>query len=200
MHKPTFIEEARRNQIVIAAIETIADIGYGKTSMSQIAKRARISPSLIAYHFANKHDLIEHTLDYIVTTWERYVAEQVTTGQTAREQLRLYIVASLTYMGTRPRHFAAMIEIVFNARSEAGVPLYQTDSEKEPDLLETLLTRGQASGEFRPFNVRNMATAIRGAISEFYGAQHNAEMQVESYMVDLVDLFLQTTEKRQPLP
>ncbi len=43
--KRTFIEEARRSQIVAAAIETLAELGYGKASMAQIAKRAQIAPA-----------------------------------------------------------------------------------------------------------------------------------------------------------
>jgi AcrR family transcriptional regulator len=33
----TFTEEARRTQIVTAAIETIAELGYAQTSFTQIA-------------------------------------------------------------------------------------------------------------------------------------------------------------------
>lgn len=194
MQKPTFIEEARRNQIMGAAIETLADIGYVKTSMGQIAKRADISTSLIAYHFANKHDLIEHTLNHIVASWDGYVEEQMAAGQTPRDQLRLYIVASLTYIATQPKHFAAMLEIIFNTRSEDGKPLYQSSADEEPTVLENLLTRGQAVGEFRSFNVRNMATIIRGAINEFYGDMHKPYIQLDSYLADMVDLFLQATE------
>jgi TetR/AcrR family transcriptional regulator, transcriptional repressor of bet genes len=197
MHKQTFIEEARRNQIVAATIETLAEIGYGKASMAQIAKRAQISPSLIAYHFADKNELIEQTLNYIATAWDNFVEEQVSSGSTARDQLRLYIESSLSYMGTRPTHFAALIEIVFNARSEEGVLLYRTDHEDEGlNLLESLLMRGQETGEFRQFNIRNMATAIRGAINEFFGDMHKPDVQLKSYMADLVDLFLHTTENK----
>jgi AcrR family transcriptional regulator len=51
----TFTEEARRTQIVTAAIETIAELGYAQTSFTQIAKRAGLSgTSLISYHFTGK--------------------------------------------------------------------------------------------------------------------------------------------------
>ena len=36
----TFIETARRAQIVAAAIDTIAELGYGQASLARIAERA----------------------------------------------------------------------------------------------------------------------------------------------------------------
>jgi AcrR family transcriptional regulator len=47
----TFVEAARRDQIVRAAIETIAEEGYARASFVRIAQRASISPGLITYHF-----------------------------------------------------------------------------------------------------------------------------------------------------
>lgn len=38
--KRSFIEEARRAQSIAAAIDTLADIGYGRVSLAQIARRA----------------------------------------------------------------------------------------------------------------------------------------------------------------
>ncbi|WP_338106680.1 TetR/AcrR family transcriptional regulator [Psychrobacillus psychrodurans] len=55
----SFIEKARRNQIVECAIETIAEIGYAQASLGQIAKRAKISKGVISYHFANKEELLD---------------------------------------------------------------------------------------------------------------------------------------------
>jgi AcrR family transcriptional regulator len=46
----SFIEEARRGQIVAATIATIAEIGYAKASFVQIARRAGISPEIGRAH------------------------------------------------------------------------------------------------------------------------------------------------------
>src|SRR5688572_20233889 len=55
---PTLTERARRAQIVAAAIETIAELGYRRASFAQIAKRAGLSSTgLISYHFTSKKEL-----------------------------------------------------------------------------------------------------------------------------------------------
>jgi AcrR family transcriptional regulator len=59
MQARTFTESARRAQIVTAAIEVIAEVGYAKASFSRIAKQAALSSTgMISYHFAGKDDLL----------------------------------------------------------------------------------------------------------------------------------------------
>jgi AcrR family transcriptional regulator len=192
--KRSFTEEARRVQIVAAAIETLAEIGYGKASLAQIAKRAQISPSLIPYHFRDKDALIYQTLIDIATAWEGFVAAQVAAAGGPVEQLQNYIAANLAYMGTRPSHFAAFIEIIFNARTEDGTILYRVDEEDAGlTLLRAVLASGQQSGAFRPFNVQHMALAIRGAIDEFLGEMHKPGADLEAYTADITELFVRAT-------
>ncbi len=194
--KRSFIEEARRAQIVAATIETLAEVGYGKASMAQIAKRAQISPSLIAYHFRDKDALIFQTLIDIASAWEGYVASRVAAASTPGEQLRNYIVANLAYMGTRPTQYAALLEILFNARTEDGQLLYRIDEEDSAlTLLKTVLARGQEAGEFRQFDVHHMALVIRGAINEFLGEMHKPGADLEAYTATVVELFARAIAK-----
>lgn len=196
MSKRSFIEEARRAQIVTAAIETLAEMGYVKASLAQIAKRAGISTSLIPYHFKDKDDLMEQTVIELSSAWTTYVEEQVAAGSTAREKLQICIEANLAYMGTRPKHFTALLEIVFNVRNADDTLRYVME-EKDPSLtaFEHLLAEGQQNGEFRQFNAHNMAIAIRGAIDQFLSQMNKTETELEAYSRELVEIFDRATQK-----
>ncbi|MFI2610947.1 TetR/AcrR family transcriptional regulator [Kitasatospora sp. NPDC018619] len=62
----SFVTDARRAQIIAAAIETVAELGYARASFAQIAKRARISSvRLISYHFDDKEDLFQSVVDTV---------------------------------------------------------------------------------------------------------------------------------------
>ena len=61
----SFIEAARRRQIVECTIDTIAAKGYAQASLSVIAKKAKISKGVISYHFASKDDLIHQVISHI---------------------------------------------------------------------------------------------------------------------------------------
>ncbi|HET9221633.1 MAG TPA: TetR family transcriptional regulator [Roseiflexaceae bacterium] len=187
----SFIEEARRAQIVAAAIDTLAELGYGKASLTQIAKRAGISTSLISYHFKEKDELMQETFTQVYSNWTTYVQDQLSADSTATERLHTYIEANLAYMGTRPKHFEAMIEIIFNARSEDGTLLYRGDEDSEGALqLAALLAEGQKTGEFRQFDVQNMAIALRGTIDQFLGQiARRPSFNLEAYTAQLIDLF-----------
>ena len=50
----TFTETARRAQIIAAAIDTIAELGYGQASLARIAETAGTSKGVIIYHFGGK--------------------------------------------------------------------------------------------------------------------------------------------------
>ncbi len=196
MTKRSFIEEARRAQIISATVDTLAEEGYVKASLSQIAKRAGISTSLIPYHFKDKDDLIEQTVSELSLLWTDYVQEKVAEGASAREKLHIFIEANLAYMGTRPKHFLALLEIVFNVRNADGSLRYVVD-EEDPSMipLEELLREGQQNGEFRQFDVRNMAIAIRGAIDQFLGQMNKSRPELASYTAEIIELFDRATRK-----
>ncbi|MEV7908062.1 TetR family transcriptional regulator, partial [Streptomyces anulatus] len=46
----SFIERARRAQIIASAIEVIAEHGFANASLARIAKHAGISKGVISYH------------------------------------------------------------------------------------------------------------------------------------------------------
>jgi AcrR family transcriptional regulator len=191
--RQSFIAEARRTQIVEAAIVTLDEIGYANASLAQIAKRAGISTALISYHFKDKNDLMDHTLLKLVADADTYVLERTQAATTPTAQLHTYITASLAYQGTQQRRYMALLEIVFHARTADNVPYYKlNDGEEEPSLsaLLHILQTGQERGEFCVFNIHVMANAIRGAIGEYLlNPNLTATGDLETYSAELVRTF-----------
>ncbi|WP_150821088.1 TetR/AcrR family transcriptional regulator, partial [Streptococcus pneumoniae] len=58
----SFIAEARREQIILACIDTLEEVGYNNLSLTKVAKKAKISTGLISYHFNDKLYLMNRTL------------------------------------------------------------------------------------------------------------------------------------------
>jgi len=199
--RQSFIAEARREQIIEATIATLDEIGYVNASLAQIAKRAGISTPLISYHFSDKNDLINQTLTTLLSEANAYVTERLKEGRTAREKLRIFIEARLAYQGTHSKHNVALIEIVFNARTPDNVPYYKLSDDGEDPVvyaLEQLLLEGQASGEFREFDVHAMASAIQGAIGEYLANQCLiAIVSLETYCAEIFEIFDRATKADQ---
>jgi betaine-aldehyde dehydrogenase len=53
------LEEARRAQLIEVTIDSLADVGYVGTTLAQIARRAGVSPGLVAHYFGDKDGLLE---------------------------------------------------------------------------------------------------------------------------------------------
>jgi AcrR family transcriptional regulator len=193
---PTFIEAARRGQIVAAAIDTIAELGYGQASLARIAERAGTSKGVISYHFASKDDLIREITSEVVAKGEAYMMPRILAETSGRGMLRAYIESNLAFMRDHRNHLAAFLDIFFNARDDGGRPLLE---EKSLDYmvtsLEQVLAHFQALGEFRPdFDPHAMAMAIRGAIDQVPPqlARH-PDLDIDGYARELMALFERAT-------
>lgn len=53
-----------RTDILVAACDTIAEVGFEKVRMRMVAERAGVSTALLHYHFDNREKLFEEALRY----------------------------------------------------------------------------------------------------------------------------------------
>ncbi|MGW4401853.1 TetR/AcrR family transcriptional regulator [Amycolatopsis nivea] len=194
----TFTNQARRAQIVRAAIDTIAELGYAKASFAQITKRAGLrSPRMISYHFADKNDLIRQVAVEVFTAGARYIYEHTEAADTSAGKLRAYLEANLRFLRDHPREVAALTEIGKHLRTDEG-EAYTSTSTQEVSVqsLETLLAEGRAGGEFRDFDVRSMAIMIRAAVD---GAaqrlREEPDFDFDAYAAEVVATFTLATRK-----
>ncbi|GAC1355593.1 MAG: TetR/AcrR family transcriptional regulator [Ktedonobacteraceae bacterium] len=194
---PSFIEAARRAQLIECAIETIATLGYAQASLAQIAKRANISKSVIIYYFTSKEELIEQVVTEIYTAAVQAVTPQIAAQPTAALRLQAYIRSAVDYIGTHRMPMVALLEIALNFRTADGKLRYGGATEEWIlTSLEALLRQGQYEGEFRAFDLRVMAVTIRRAIdavAPLLAAHPN--LDVEFYARELVTLFDRATRK-----
>ena len=83
-------EAARRQHLIDATIEALADVGFKATSLSQIARRADVSTGLFAHYFGDKDGLLEATLRFMAARLVRATRQRLRAATTPRQ--RLYAV------------------------------------------------------------------------------------------------------------
>jgi betaine-aldehyde dehydrogenase len=86
----TSFEAARRQHLIDATIEALADVGFKAASLSQIARRADVSTGLFAHYFGDKDGLLEATLRFMAARLVRATRTRLRNATCARE--RLYAV------------------------------------------------------------------------------------------------------------
>jgi AcrR family transcriptional regulator len=192
--KLTFIEQARRSQIVDCAIETIVEIGYAHASLGQIAKRANISKGVISYHFSSKDELFEQIIAKYDEASKSNFVPQFDMQISPKKMLQKYIKSHLNFINLNRNLVFASIEIVSNTRTEDGKLLFAgVLDEKVFEPIEYILLLGMKDGSFRRFTKlsrRIMAQTIRNAIDGFsIELIRNPELDVKEYISELIMIF-----------
>jgi TetR/AcrR family fatty acid metabolism transcriptional regulator len=189
--KRSFIEEARRAQIIECAIATIAELGYGQASLAQIAKRAGISTGVISYHFAGKDDLIRAVGAHVYATGEAIIRPVVDAQETARGALRTFILANVAFLASHPAYGRTVMNIIRAGRDERGAPLLDPHvDEPRRGGFQQILQWGQSTGEFRPFSATIMAVTIIEALdAALVQLAQDPDLDMTAYAEELATLF-----------
>ena len=61
----TLSRDERRVQLIEATLSTIAECGFSRTTLTEVARRAGLSHGLVLFHFETKEKLLVETLDYL---------------------------------------------------------------------------------------------------------------------------------------
>ncbi|WP_344315003.1 TetR/AcrR family transcriptional regulator [Fodinicola feengrottensis] len=194
----TFIETARRAQLVDCAIQAIAEWGYARASMAKIAARAGVSTGVISYHFGSKEELIEQVVATVVTVGKEAIEPHVRAAGGARAGLRALIITNLDFIRTHPAYMRAMVEIIARGGPVDGSGPYAGHGDAAIEDVQKVLHWGQQTGEFRHLDTRVVAVALRAAIDAI-ATRLSAEPDLDlvRYGEQLADMFDFATRKGQ---
>jgi len=193
----SFIETARRAQIVECAILVIAELGYSNASLAEIARRAGVSKGVISYHFAGKDELIQEVVNVVLEKGAAVMLPRISAEHSASGMLRAYIKSNLEFFGSHLDYIRAVMNISAGARAD-GKPRINLASalDQAAHALEMLLRHGQERGEFREFSTKVMAITIRNAIETVPPLlAANPNLDLESYIDELATMFDLATRK-----
>jgi TetR/AcrR family transcriptional regulator, fatty acid metabolism regulator protein len=198
--RASFIEEARRAQIIESAIETFAELGYTNTSLARIAERAGISKGVISYHFAGKTELMEQIVEQVYREIIQFVLSRMEEETTATGALRANIRSVAEYMRGHRAQLLALGEIFNNVRTPDGKRRYGvTFNEPVYEGREAVFRRGQQAGEFRSFDPRVMSIAVQDAIDGMFAYWVTyPDHDLEAHADELADLFEHATRAERP--
>jgi betaine-aldehyde dehydrogenase len=88
-------EEARRIQLVEVTIDSLAEVGFVGTTLAEIARRAGVSPGLVAHYFGDKDGLLEATFRRLARIIAVRMRSVLALAHTPRERVQAVIDANL---------------------------------------------------------------------------------------------------------
>jgi AcrR family transcriptional regulator len=191
----TFTEAARRAQIIEAAIDTIADVGFGRASLARIGERVGISKGLIGYHFVGKDDLIEQVVLEVLEQGKAYMRPRIVDAMaTGSGFLRSYIESNLAFMREQRNSMVAIVEIERSGLTADGKERFHGHADAIDEAVQTLrqhLAHYQAVGDLRlDFDPNVMAVAIRAATDAvLHRYARDPDLDVDNYAHEIVTAF-----------
>ncbi|MCO7223268.1 transcriptional regulator BetI [Pleionea sp. CnH1-48] len=90
----------RRQELIEATIETIAELGYQKTTLTHISKRAGLSSGIISHYFGSKQELIEASVRYLIGELKRDLLKSLGEREVSAEE-RLMLIVEANFSSTQ---------------------------------------------------------------------------------------------------
>jgi len=188
---------AKRDDVLRAATATFLEVGYGRTSMDQIAAKAGVSKATVYSHFGSKEALFEAIIRELVHALVQPLA-MAPTGETPETTLTAFArryVALLLAPSSLALHRLLVAEATRNP--DLAVASYRTGGERAVGELADYLTQECAKGTIAVADPKLAAEQLFGMLTGHW--QVRALMRVEGapprealdrYIADAVGAFL----------
>jgi TetR/AcrR family fatty acid metabolism transcriptional regulator len=141
--------ERTKTRILLAATNLFGEQGFAKTTISQIARKAGVTPGCVYKHFQRKEEIYYVTISYHIKTDMPPMEEALFGIQGALNQLRKYLWDYVRSM-TENREFAKMVFL----QMKTSQHFIRTESYKDVQVfyrkIIDILQMGQKSGELDP--------------------------------------------------
>lgn len=157
------VEPIRRSALVEATIHEIGSHGTLDVTVSQIARRAGMSPALAHHYFGSKEAIFAAAMRHILTLYGAEVRGALIMARTPRGRIEAIIRASFAPGQFRPEMVSAWLNFYVQARTSAEarrlLNVYQR--RLRSNLLHALRQAGQAEA-------RTLARGLAAMIDGLY--------------------------------
>lgn len=110
------VKDTRKQQLIQATLESIAELGLQNTTIVSISRRAGMSSGIISHYFGGKQGLIEAALRYLLEQLGSELRERIRGTDGSPEQ-RLQCIVEANFTDFQRSELAARTWLSFWARS-----------------------------------------------------------------------------------
>ncbi len=161
-------KEAKKNEIVNAAMRVFAQKGFANTKMSDIARAAKIGKGTIYEYFNNKNDIFEQGFLSLMESWETNIAKKIYKITDPEEKLKAIFYSFLDFFeGEQGEIIDVMLDFWAEAIRQKDERLRQIINLEEiyqdlRKIVMAVLEEGIRIGKFKPMNTFMVASLLIG--------------------------------------
>jgi len=158
--------ETTKLHIIETAESLFRQVGYVKTTVTDIAKALGMSQANIYRYFPSKASINEAICDRLVHNIEAQCWESLVRDGSSTERLKRFILEYHRTVKNNIINEKCLYDMVAVAMSEHWV-VVQGHSNRIRDLLRIIIEQGISSGEFRTVNSSKMAKVVHESLAVF---------------------------------
>ena len=162
--------DQRREQMLQAALEVVAERGYPETRIADVAERAGTSPALVIYYFKTKDQLLTEAIRYSEDNWYAAGTSRMAAITTAAGQLEELVAMSCLPEADAepPTSWALWLDLwAQSVRHPEVAGVRQKFDERWRETISSLVLAGQEAGEFGPVDPAGFAIALSALLDGF---------------------------------
>jgi len=163
--RPTFIEEARRTQIIEAARGIFLKNGFEKSTLSEIAEAISVSKGVILYHFGNKSEIGKAVLEEILAQYGEHISSMLGKKNSALEKLLEFPVVCARYIETHQDDFILHLDTLGAFGNVRDKRSYMASAnELQRGYLVRLITKAKQEAGATAINTQDLADVIQAFV------------------------------------
>jgi AcrR family transcriptional regulator len=154
------VTDARRDQMLRAALDVICERGYSEARISDVAKISGVSPALVIYYFKTKTGLLTEALRYAEDLYYGAVEKELSSLVGARVRLEYLVRASCVERleVERPNAWGLWLDLWAQALRNPDIARVREQVDRRwAATISGVVQDGVDSGEFAPVEVEQFS-------------------------------------------
>ena len=179
----TFVEQARRAQIIGVTLDVVARHGFAKASLARIAEAAGLTKAAVLYHFPSKDAILRAAYATVIEGLVDEVGGAVD-ARSGAAALNAYVSTFVAHLTSHPTHVRMLVEA-------GGADDTSRDTGRRDNvaaLVESAVAAGDYRGDVDPLVTAVLVNgAVDAIVAEFVADPQFDAAAAAGALTDLLD-------------
>jgi AcrR family transcriptional regulator len=146
----------------------MAEKGYPRVTVREVAERAGVQPALVSYYFGGKGGLLRSVVGAVAETMREQLERETAAGAGPEEQIRSLIRGVVEAITAAPYAPRLMVEQVLFADDAVIEEFAESFARPNHAAILAILAEGQRTGGLRDVDAKFLVPALLGACMFFF--------------------------------
>lgn len=183
-----------------AARELMAEKGFPRVTVREVAERAGVGAALVHYYFGNKDGLLREVVAEVAGEARDRIQHSIRGEGDVRDRLRGFILSWVDALAADPYAARLLVEQVLFAGDDVIDSFVDRFARPNSEMIAALLAEGRETGELRDVDAADLLPSLVGMclfiflgapiVKRIYGVEEITPEIARNYAQSAADLVL----------